>query len=85
VEEASRPFCASFVYEYRRSEDCEDCEPYFDLSFFGKDWQGQVYNTFFYLRGVSEESILSTENGTCLSAYGAQVAQSGCPLGRANL
>jgi hypothetical protein len=40
---------AKFVYEcmeYRRSEECEDCEPYFDLSLFGEDWQGQVYATF---------------------------------------
>lgn len=80
---------AKFVYEcmeYRRSEECEDCEPYFDLSLFGEDWQGQVYDTFSSdLRGVSEESFTSTENGTSLSAHGAQVAPSGRPLGGANL
>jgi hypothetical protein len=37
------------------------------------------------LRGVSEESFTSTENGTSLSANGAQVAPSGRPLGGANL
>jgi hypothetical protein len=39
---------ARFVYEYmdyRRSEECEDCEPYFDMSLFGEDWQGEVYDT----------------------------------------
>jgi hypothetical protein len=72
--------------EYRRSEECEDCEAYFDLSLFGEDWQGQVYDTFSSdLRGVSEESFTSTENGTSLSAHGAQVAPSGRPLGGANL
>jgi hypothetical protein len=80
---------AKFVYEcmeYRRSEECEDCEPYFDLSLFGEDWQGQVYDTFSSdLRGVSEESFTSTENATSLSAHGAQVAPSGRPLGGANL
>jgi hypothetical protein len=80
---------AKFVYEgmeYRRSEECEDCEPYFDLSLFGEDWQDQVYDTFSSdLRGVSEESFTSTENGTSLSAHGAQVAPSGRPLGGANL
>jgi hypothetical protein len=71
--------------EYRRSEEC-DCEPYFDLSLFGEDWQGQLYDTFTSaLRGVSEESYTSTENGTSLSAHGAQVAPSGCPLGGASL
>jgi hypothetical protein len=35
-------------------------------------------------RGVSEESFTSTENGTSLSAHGAQVAPSGRPLGGAN-
>jgi hypothetical protein len=80
---------AEFVYEcmeYRRSEECEDCEPYFDLSLFEEDWQGKVYDTFSSdLRGVSEESFTSTENGTSLSAHVAQVAPSGCPLGGANL
>jgi hypothetical protein len=33
----------------------------------------------------SEESFTSTENGTSLSAHGAQVAPSGRPLGGANL
>jgi hypothetical protein len=57
-----------------------NCEPYFDLSFFGEDWQGQVYDTFSLdLRGVSEESSTATENGTSLSAHGAQVA---APSGR---
>jgi hypothetical protein len=47
---------------------------------------GQVYDTFSSdLRGVSEESFTSTENGTSLSAHGAQVAPSGRPLGGANL
>jgi hypothetical protein len=41
--------------EYRRSEECEDCEPYFDLSLFGEDWQGQV--TRFLL--ISEEFLRS--------------------------
>jgi hypothetical protein len=69
--------------EYRRSEECE---PYFDLSLFGEDWQGQVYDRFSSdFRGVSEESFTSTENGTSLSAHGAQVAPSGRPLGGANL
>jgi hypothetical protein len=81
---------AEFVYEcmeYRRSEECEDCKPYFDLSLFEEDWQGKVYDTFSSdLKGVSEESFTSTdENGTSLSAHGAQVAPSGCPLGGANL
>jgi hypothetical protein len=59
--------CSSskFVYkcmEYRRAEECEDCEPYLDLPLFGEDWQGQVYNTFSSdLKGVSEESFTSTE------------------------
>jgi hypothetical protein len=68
----------------RRSEDKEDCEPYFDLSLFGEDWQGQVNDTFSSdLRGVSEESFTSTKNGTgtSLSPHGAQVAPSGRPLG----
>jgi hypothetical protein len=69
--------------EYRRSKECEDCEPYFDVSLFGEDWQGQVYDTYSSSdpRGVSEESFTSTENGTSLSAHGAQVAPSGPPLG----
>jgi hypothetical protein len=33
------------------------------------------------LRGVSEESMTSTENGTSLSVHGAQVASSGRYLG----
>jgi hypothetical protein len=36
---------ANECMEYRWSEECEDCEPYFDLSLFGEDWQGQVYDT----------------------------------------
>jgi hypothetical protein len=79
----------TFVYEcmeYRRSEECEGCEPYFYLSLFEEDWQGQVHDTFSSdLRGVSEESFTSTENGTRLSAHGAQVPPSGRPLGGANL
>jgi hypothetical protein len=59
---------AKSVYEcleYRRSAECEDCEPYFDLSLFGEDWQGQVYDTFSSdFRGSAEESFTSTENGT---------------------
>jgi hypothetical protein len=35
------------------------------------------------LRGVTEKSFTSTENGT--SAHGAQVAPSGRPLGGASL
>jgi hypothetical protein len=53
---------AKFVFkcmEYRQSEECEDCEPYFDLSLFGEDWQGQVYDTFSSdLRGVLRSHIL---------------------------
>jgi hypothetical protein len=80
---------AKFVYECMencRSEECEDCEPYFDLSLFGEDWQGQMYDTFSPdLRGASEETLTSTENGTSLFAHGAQVAPSGRPLGGANM
>jgi hypothetical protein len=35
-------------------------------------------------RGFSEESFTSTENGTSISAHGAQVAPAGPPLGGAN-
>jgi hypothetical protein len=43
-----------------------------------------VYDTFSPdLRGVSEDSFTSTENGTSLSAHGAQVAPSGRPRGGA--
>jgi hypothetical protein len=46
----------------------------------------KVYDTLSSdFRGVSEESFTSTENGTSLSAHGAQVAPSGRPLGGANL
>jgi hypothetical protein len=37
------------------------------------------------LRGFSDESLASAENGTSISAYGAQVALSGRFLGGANL
>jgi hypothetical protein len=42
-------------------------------------------STVYSSTGVSEESFTSTENGTSLSAHGAQVAPSGRPLGGANL
>ena len=40
---------AKFVYEcmeFRRSEECEDYNPYFDLSLFGDEWQGRIFDTF---------------------------------------
>ena len=40
---------AWFVYEcmeFRRSEECEDYNPYFDLSLFGDEWQGRIFDTF---------------------------------------
>jgi len=67
---------AKFVFEcleYRRSEECEDHNPYFDLSLFGDDWQGQLFDTFSSgpIRGADEESRSSVGLNPSISAHGA--------------
>ena len=46
---------AKVVYEcmeFRRSEECEDYNPYFDLSLFGDEWQGRFLIPFhFWTKG----------------------------------
>lgn len=40
---------ARFVFEcmeYRRSDECDDWNPYFDHQLVGDNWQGQVFDTF---------------------------------------
>lgn len=80
---------AKFVYEcmeFRRSEECEDYNPYFDLSLFGDEWQGRVFDNFSSgLREVSDQSVSSSEFGSGYVAHGAQVAPPGRPLGGVNL
>jgi hypothetical protein len=39
---------AKFVYacmEFRRSDECEDYNPYFDLSLLGDEWQRRIHDT----------------------------------------
>ena len=66
---------AKFVYEcmeFRRSEECEDYNPYFDLSLFGDEWQGRIFDTFSSgPRGDIAETFTSDGPGSSISAYGA--------------
>ena len=66
---------AKFVYEcmeFRRSEECEDYNPYFDLSLFGDEWQGRIFDTFSSgPRGDIAETFTSDGPGSSISAHGA--------------
>ena len=66
---------AKFVYEcmeFRRSEECEDYNPYFDLSLFGDEWQGRIFDTFSCgPRGDIAETFTSDGPGSSISAHGA--------------
>jgi hypothetical protein len=66
---------AKFVFEcmeYRRSDECDDWNPYFDLSLFGEEWRGQVFDTFSSgPRGVNDESLTSIGLSSSISAHGA--------------
>jgi hypothetical protein len=67
---------AKFVFdclEFRRSEECNDWNPYFDMSLFGEaEWQGHVFDTLSSgLRGVNDESLTSSSSDSSISAHGA--------------
>ena len=67
---------AKFVYEcmeFRRSEECEDYNPYFDLSLFGDEWQGRIFDTFSSGPRVDDiaETFTSDGPGSSISAHGA--------------
>jgi hypothetical protein len=66
---------AKFVFEcmeFRRSDECEDHNPYFDLSLFGDEWQGRIYDTFSSGPGGDMvESLTSTGTDSSISAHGA--------------
>ena len=66
---------AKLVYEcmeFRRSEECEDYNPYFDLSLFGDEWQGRIFDTFSSgPRGDIAETFTSDGPGSSISAHGA--------------
>ena len=66
---------AKFVYEcmeFRRSEECEDYNPCFDLSLFGDEWQGRIFDTFSSgPRGDIAETFTSDGPGSSISAHGA--------------
>ena len=58
--------------EFRRSEECEDYNPYFDLSLFGDEWQGRIFDTFSSgPRGDIAETFTSDGPGSSISAHGA--------------
>jgi len=66
---------AIFVFEcmdFRRSDDCEDHNPYLDFSLFGDEWQGRKYDTFSSGPGGDVyESLASTGTDSSISAHGA--------------
>lgn len=66
---------AKLVYEcmeFRRSDECDDYNPYFDLSLFGDEWQGRIYDTFSSgLGGGMVESLSTSRSGSSISAHGA--------------
>ena len=67
---------AKFVFEcmeYRRSEETPDYNPYFDLSLFGDNWHGRVYDTLSSdpSSSVTSESVTSMESDSSISAHGA--------------
>ena len=72
---AAKYLVAKFVYEcmeFRRSEECEDYNPYFDLSLFGDEWQGRIFDTFSSgPRGDIAETFTSDGPGSSISAHGA--------------
>ena len=66
---------AKFVYEcmeHRRSEECVDWVPYFDLDVLGAAWRGQVFDTLSSgPRVVQSEYLTSSAEYLSLSAHGA--------------
>ena len=77
---------AKFVYEcmeFRRSEECEDYNPYFDLSLFGDEWQGRIFDTFSSgPRGDIAETFTSDGPGSSISAHGRSLGwlRTGAPF-----
>jgi hypothetical protein len=76
--------CINECGEDQRYKVCEERDPQFEVSLFGKDWQGQVSCTsssnvsdFVLIKTIFHiPAITVTDNGTSMSAYGAQVAPS---------